>query len=175
MAARWFQLDDFYKTAGDQYIFYPHLFARGYRLSAEQRAAMDEVLGPFLKGRLWYGFLATFLFVTFALTIILASFLFMASTEQLDAIVSTPPWIWLVGAFALACLILAPTLFRLQSKIRRQIEVIGLEASEPPRPGLLIVDGELSLKRLIAVIVALGVILILVASIDTASATSVDF
>lgn len=136
MAARWFQLDDFYKSAGDQYIFYPHLFARGYRLSAEQRAAMDEVLGPFLKGRLWYGFLATFLFVTFALTIAAASFLFTASPEQLDAFLATPPWIWLVGAFALACLILAPTLFRLQSKIKRQIAEIGLVASEPPRSAL---------------------------------------
>jgi hypothetical protein len=47
MAARWFQLDDFYTDVGDQQIFYPHLYARGYRLSAEQRAAMDSVLGPF--------------------------------------------------------------------------------------------------------------------------------
>jgi hypothetical protein len=58
--------------------------------------------------------------------------------------------------------------------IRRQIEEIGLEASEPPRPGFLIVDGEFSLKQLFFVIVILSVVLVLVSSIDTAGAIPVD-
>jgi hypothetical protein len=165
MTVRWFQLDDFYKDVGGQDIFYPHHYARGYRLSAEQRVAMDDVLGPFLRGRLLYEFIAIFSSITFLLTIGAASFLFTASTQQLDAILATPPWIWIVGAFALACAILFPVLFRLQSKIRRQIELIGVEASEPPQPDFFIVNGAFSLKRLLAVIAVLCVILILVANI----------
>lgn len=175
MTVRWFHLDDFYKNVGDQDIFYPHHYARGYRLSAEERATLDDVLGPFLRGRLRLEFIAVFCFVTFLLTIGAAGFLFTASTEQLDAILAIPPWVWLVGAITLACAIFIPILFRLQSMIRRQIEEIGLVASEPPRPDFFIVNGEFSLKRLFVVIIVLCIILVLVSRIDIAGAVPVDF
>lgn len=170
MSIRWFRLDDYYETVGDKHIFYPHLYARGYRLSAEERAALDRVLGPFLNRRLRFEFAALFLLATFFLTIVAGGFLASASNEELDMVLATPPWVWLVGAVAFAGVILAPILIRLHSKIRHQLDGMGLEASEPPRPDFFIVDGEFSRRRLSYVLVALSVILALAASISQAGA-----
>lgn len=168
MRARWFRLEDYYENVGEISVFYPSLYARGYRFSAADRATMDGVLGPFLNRRLWFEFAAVFCLVTFALTIAATGFLITASTAELNSVLATPPWVWLVGAVALACLILVPILVRLRSKISRQLGLMGLEPSEPPRPDFFIVDGALSLKRLSYAFFALGVILVLVGSMGPA-------
>lgn len=139
MTLRWFQLEDFYGNTSDGCVFYPHLYARGYRFSDAQRTAMDDVLGPYLRGRMYLEFAGLFLFVSFTLMVVGSGFLVTASREQLDAVLGTSPWVWLVGALALAATILIPVLFRLQSKIRHQLSAMRLEPSEPPRPDFFVV------------------------------------
>lgn len=163
MGGRWFRIEDFYECAGDRYIFYPHLYGRGYSMSAEERRTMDRVLEPFLNGRLRLEFVAVLCFETFAFTIAVIAFLLTASNEQLDAVHALPPWAWLAGAVALAAAIVVPVVVRLRSKIRRQLDAMGLRASEPPRPDFLIVDGEFSLVRLSAVLFGVAIILMLMA------------
>lgn len=162
MSARWFRLEDYYEHVEDKCIFYPSLYASGYRFSAEDRAKMDSVLGPFLSGRLRVEFVAAFCLMTFALMIAATGFLITASNEQLDMVIATPPWVLLVGAVVLAGAVLVPILFRLRSKIRHQLDVMGLNASEPPRPDFFIVDGAFSLRRMAYAFFVLGGILLLV-------------
>lgn len=173
MSARWFQLEDYYEHVGEISVFYPSLYARGYRFSAEERATMDGVLGPFLNRRLMIEFIAAFCGVTFSLMIAMAGFLMVASNEQLDMVLQTPPWVWLLAAVTLGGVILVPILFRLRWKIRRQLDVMGLEASEPPRPDFFIVDGAFSLRRLSYVFFALGLILALVGNMGPAGAVPI--
>ncbi len=159
MGVKWFRLEDYYEHDGDKYVFYPYRYGRGYRFSADQRAAMDGVLGPFLKGRLRVEFVVVFFLVTLSLMVAATFFLATASAAELDAFLAVPRWIWLLGAVALAGVILIPILFRLRSKIRHQLDEIGVVANEPPRPDLFIVDGEFSVKRLSYVFLGLGAIL----------------
>ena len=173
MSANWFRLDDYYEHGGEISVFYPSLYSRGYRLSAEERATMDGVLGPFLNRRLKIEFIAVFCGVTFLLMIALAGFLISASNEQLDMVLETPPWVWLLASVILAGAILVPILFRLRSKIRNQLDVMGLEASEPPRPDFFIVDGMFSLRRLSYVFFALGLIGALVGIMGPAGAVPI--
>ncbi len=168
MTATWFQLENFYEHAADKCVFYPSLYARGYRFSAEDQVKMNGVLGPFLDRRLKFEFIAQFCFVTFVLMIAATGFLVTASTEQLDAILATPPWVWLVAAVALTGVIMLPMMFRLRSRIRRQLDEMGLEANEPARPDFFIVEGAFSLKRLSYAFFALGLILALVGIIGPA-------
>jgi len=158
MSARWLRLEDYYVHDADGYVFYPSLYGRGYRFSAEQRAAMDGVLGPFLKGRLRVEFVAVFGAVTFSLMVAATIFVATASNEALDAFLATPRWIWLFGAVALAGVILMPTLLRLRSKIRHQLDEMGAVANVPPRPDFFVVDGKLSVSRLSYIIIGLGAI-----------------
>jgi len=168
MTATWFQLENFYEHSADKCVFYPYLYARGYRFSAEDQVKMDGVLGPFLDRRLKFEFIAAFCFVTFVLMIALTGFLVTASTEQLDAILTTPPGVWLVVAVVFAGVVLLPMVFRLQSRIRRQLDEMGLKANEPARPDFFIVEGPFSPKRLSYAFFAVGGILALVGVIGPA-------
>lgn len=173
MTVMWFRLDGFYENAGDLCVFYPPLYSRGYQFSAEQRTAMDGMLGPFLRGRLKLELAIIVGFVTFLLMVAATVFLATASNEQLDAFLAIPPWVWLVGAVAFAGAILAPILLRLRSKIRSQLENMGVEASEPRRPDFFVVDGTFSARRLSFAIIGLCVILVLVGSVGSSGASPV--
>lgn len=129
---------------------------------------MNGVLGPFLDRRLKFEFIAAFCFVTFGLMIAFTGFLVTASTEELDGILATPPWVWLVVAVVLACGVVLPVVFRLRSRIRRQLDEMGLEANEPARPDFFIVEGAFSLKRLSYAFLAVGGILALIGVIGPA-------
>ena len=169
MTGMWFRLENFYEHAADKCVFYPSLYARGYRFSAEDQVKMNGVLGPFLDRRLKFEFIAAFCFVTFVLMIASTGFLVTASAEELDAILATPPWVWLVMAVVLTGVVMLPVMFRLRSKIRHQLDEMGREANVPARPDFFIVDGAFSLRRLSYAFFALGVILALVGSIGPAS------
>ena len=163
MYTRWFRVENFYESAGGKYIFYPHLYGRGYPMSPEERATMNGVLDPFLKGRLKFEFVAAFCFEMIGFTIAAAAFLLSASNEQLSAVHAIPHWIWLVGAVVLAGLVVVPVVVRLRLKIMKQLDAMGLKASEPPRPDFLIVDGEFSPIRLSTVIFGTAMLMMLIA------------
>lgn len=166
MIVRWFCPEDYYVQAGHEYIFYPSLYARGYRFTEEDRAAMDGVLESFLSWRLRIEFLVWFCLVTFTFLIAVTGFLVTASNQELDVVLATPPWVWLVGAVGLAGVIVVPIVFRLRSKIGRQLEEMGLEASEPPRPDFFIVDGKVSLMRVSCVLAAVSAVLALAGNLS---------
>lgn len=170
MTARWFRPVAFYRHDGDKCVFYPSLYSPGYRFSAEDRAAMDGVLGPFLTGRLWIEFLVVFCSVTFALTIGAGGYLVVASAEELDALLATPPWVWLLAAFVFAGLMLVPLMVRLRMKIGQQLREMGVDLDEPPRPDF-VVDGAFSWRRLACVFLGMGGILALAGFVDPALAT----
>ena len=160
MIASWFRVESFYENTEDKCVFYPSLYARGYRFAPEDQAKMNNALGPFLNGRLRVEFIATFLLVSTALMVAAAGYLFTASTEELDAILATPPWVWLVVAIVMAGVIMLPTMLRLRSKIRRQLDETGVEANEPARPDFFIVDGAFSPTRLSYAIAFVAVLLL---------------
>lgn len=168
MTGSWFRLENFYEQDGSGCVFYPSLYSRGYRFSAENRAAMDAVLGPFLSRRLWIEFMVLLMLVTFVLTLAFAAYLLLASSEELDALLATPPWVLVAGAFVLAAAILAPIVVRLRLRIRRQLDGMGVEASEPPRPDFFIVDGKFSRQRLCYVFLILASIVVIASVIAQA-------
>lgn len=161
MSVGWFRLESFYEIDGDRCIFYPSHYARGYVFSAEDRARMDRVLGPFLSERLRFEFIAVFSLVTTALVAACMAYLITASVEQLDEVLAMPAGVWLGGAVFLAAVILVPILLRVRWKVRHQLDDMGLDATEPPRPDFFVVDGEFSPTRLALVFFALGTILAL--------------
>lgn len=160
MTVKWFRLEDFYEQDGDVSIFYPSRYARGYPFSAEDRARMDSVLGPFLNGQLKTEFVVLFCLVSVALLGAVTTFLVNATPDELDSFLATPPGLWLFIAVALAGLIVVPVIIRLRLKIGQQLDQMGLYASEPPRPDFFIVEGEFSPTRLAGALFALGAILV---------------
>jgi hypothetical protein len=162
MSIRWLRLEDFYEQDDDVYIFYPSPYARGYPFSSEDRAKMDNVLGPFLSRRLKAEFIALSGLMSFALLGASTAFLVKATTEELDAVLTMPLGFWLFVVVVLAGSILLPILFQLRWKIGRQLDQLGLYPSEPPRPSIFIVEGEFSLVRLAGALFALASILVVV-------------
>ena len=162
MGIRWLRLEDFYEEDRDVSIFYPSLYARGYPFSSEDRAKMDKFLGPFLSRRLKAEFVALSGLVSFALIGASAVFLIKSTTQELDMVLAMPQGLWLFFAVALVGTIILPILFRLHWKIWRQLDQMGLYASEPPRPNFFIVQGVFSTTRLACALFALAVILVVV-------------
>ena len=157
-----FRLDNFYEQDENLCVFYPFRYSRGYPFSDEDQARMNGVLEPFLKQQMRLGLLALLGLVAFSLLGGMTTYLIKSTPEELAGFLMMTPGRLLFYVVLLAGVIVVPVFLHLQWKIRRLLFDMDVFPSEPPRPGLFIVDGEFNTTRLAMVIFGLSTTVLVV-------------
>jgi len=142
IAAGWpFRFYRYIQRDAEGCVFYPGAYSRGYRLDSDEEARLRGELTPFLEGRLRIEFIGVAFVVLLALTVAMM-------LMPLDLLLTTPHWVVVVAAFAVAAVMILVPMVRARRRIAGLLAAMKLEPDVPARPDFFIVDGAFSLERL---------------------------